>query len=37
MARRYTDAFRRDAVRTAIGGVLTRSQAPSDLGLGFLG
>jgi len=33
MAKRYTDEFRRDAVRIAINSGLTRPQAASDLGV----
>jgi DME family drug/metabolite transporter len=33
MATRYTDEFRRDAVRIAISSGLTRPQVSSDLGL----
>ena len=35
MAQRYTDAFRRDAVRIAISSSLTRPQLSSDLGVGL--
>ena len=35
MATRYTDEFRRDAVRIAPTGGLTRPQVSSDLGVGF--
>jgi hypothetical protein len=35
MATRYTDEFRRDAVRIATTSGLTRPQAASDLGVGF--
>ena len=35
MATRYTDEFRRDAVRIAITSGLTRPQAASDLGVGL--
>ena len=35
MATRYTDAFRRDAVRIAINRGLTRPQAALDLGVGL--
>ena len=35
MARKYTDEFRRDAVRIAISSGLTRPQASSDLGVGL--
>jgi transposase len=35
MATRYTDEFRRDAVRTAVTSGLTRPQVSSDLGVGF--
>ncbi|MCJ7874718.1 IS3 family transposase [Phaeobacter sp. J2-8] len=35
MARRYTDEFRRDAVRIATTSGLTRPQAASDLGVGL--
>ena len=35
MATRYTDAFRRDAVRIAICSGLTLPQASSDLGVGL--
>ncbi|MEJ6768232.1 MAG: transposase [Paracoccaceae bacterium] len=34
MAKRYTDAFRRDAVRITTTGGLTRPQLSSDLGGG---
>jgi len=33
MGKRYTDEFRRDAVRIAINSGLTRPQAASDLGV----
>ncbi len=36
MAKRYTDEFRRDAVRIAISSGLTRPQISSDLGVGLL-
>ena len=36
MATRYTDAFRRDAVRVATTSGLTRPQLSSDLGVGVL-
>ena len=36
MAKRYTDAFRRDAVRMATTRGLTRPQLLSDLGIGLL-
>ena len=35
MATRYTDEFRRDAVRIATTSGLTRTQAASDLGEGL--
>jgi transposase len=35
MATRYTDGFRRDAVRIATTSGLTRPQAASDLGVGL--
>ena len=35
MAKRYTDEFRRDAVRIATTSVLTRPQLSSDLGVGL--
>ena len=35
MAKRYTDEFRRDAVRIAISSGLTRPQFSSDLGVGL--
>ena len=35
MAKRFTDAFRRDAVRIAISSGLTRPQVSSDLGVGL--
>jgi transposase len=35
MATRYTDEFRRDAVRIAITSGLTRPQVSSDLGVGL--
>jgi transposase len=35
MAIRYTEEFRRDAVRMAISSGLTRSQVSSDLGVGL--
>ena len=35
MAKRYTDAFRRDAVCIAISSSLTRPQLSSDLGVGL--
>ena len=35
MATRYTDEFRRDAVRIATTSGLTRPQAASDLGVGL--
>ncbi len=35
MAERYTDEFRRDAVRIAISSGLTRPQFSSDLGVGL--
>ena len=35
MAKRYTDEFRRDAVRIATTSGLTRPQAASDLGVGL--
>ena len=35
MATKYTDEFRRDAVRTAISSGLTRLQVSSDLGVGL--
>ena len=35
MAPRYTDEFRRDAVRIAISSGLTRPQVSSDLGVGL--
>jgi len=35
MATRYTDEFRRDAVRIAISSGLTRPQVSSDLGVGL--
>ena len=35
MAKRYTDAFRRDAVRIATTSGLTRPQLSSDLGVGL--
>ena len=35
MAKRYTDGFRRDAVRIAISSGLTRPQISSDLGVGL--
>ena len=35
MATRYTDEFRRDAVRIAINSGLTRPQVSSDLGVGL--
>ena len=35
MAQRYTDAFRRDAVRIAISSSLTRPQVSSDLSVGL--
>ena len=35
MAKRYTDEFRRDAVRIAISSGLTRPQVSSDLGVGL--
>jgi len=34
MAKRYTDEFRRDAVRMATTSGLTRPQLSSDLGVG---
>jgi len=34
MATRYTDEFRRDAVRIAVTSGLTRPQVSSDLGVG---
>jgi hypothetical protein len=34
MAKRYTDAFRRDAVRTATTSGLTQPQLSSGLGVG---
>ena len=36
MAKRYTDAFRRDAVRITTTGGLTRPQLSSDLGGGAI-
>ena len=36
MAKRYTDEFRRDAVRIATTSGLTRPQLSSDLGVGLL-
>ena len=36
MAKRYTDAFRRDAVRMAATSGLTRPRLSSDLGVGEL-
>jgi len=35
MATRYTDEFRRDAVRIAVTSGLTRPQVSSDLGVGL--
>ena len=35
MAKRYTDGFRRDAVRIATTGGLTGPQLSSDLGVGL--
>ena len=35
MATRYTDEFRRDAVRIAVTSSLTRPQVSSDLGVGL--
>ena len=35
MAKRYTDEFRRDAVRMAMTSGLTRPQLSSDLGVGL--
>jgi transposase len=35
MAKRYTDGFRRDAVRNAITSGPTRPQISSDLGVGL--
>lgn len=35
MAKKYTDEFRRDAVRIAISSGLTRPQVSSDLGVGL--
>ena len=35
MAKRYTDEFRRDAVRIATTSGLTRPQLSSDLGVGL--
>ena len=35
MAKRYTDKFRRDAVRIATTSGLTRPQLSSDLGVGL--
>jgi transposase-like protein len=35
MATRYTDEFRRDAVRIAISSGLTRPQVSSDFGVGL--
>ena len=35
MATKYTEEFRRDAVRMAISSGLTRSQVSSDLGVGL--
>ena len=35
MATRYTDEFRRDAVRIAINSGLTRPKVTSDLGVGL--
>ena len=35
MAKRYTDEFRRDAVRMATTSGLTRPQLSSDLGVGL--
>ena len=35
MAKRYTDEFRRDAVRMATSSVLTRPQVSSDFGVGL--
>ena len=35
MATRYTDEFRRDAVRIATTSGLTRPQVSSDLGVGL--
>jgi transposase len=35
MAKRYTDEFRRDAVRIAISSGLMRPQVSSDLGVGL--
>jgi transposase len=35
MAKRYTDEFRRDAVRIAISSGLTRPRVSSDLGVGL--
>jgi transposase len=35
MATRYTDEFRRDAVRIAVTSGLTRPQLSSDLGVGL--
>jgi len=35
MAKRYTDEFRRDAVRMAATSGLTRPQLSSDLGVGL--
>ena len=35
MATRYTDKFRRDAVRIAVTSSLTRPQVSSDLGVGL--
>mgnify|MGYP003652586811 CR=1 FL=1 len=37
MAKRYTDEFRRDAVRMATTSGLTRPQLSSDLGVGPIG
>jgi transposase len=36
MATRYTDEFRRDAVRISVTSGLTRPQLSSDLGVGLL-
>ncbi|MGB7317102.1 MAG: transposase, partial [Planktotalea sp.] len=35
MAKRYTDEFRRDAIRIANSSGLTRPQVSSDLGVGL--
>ena len=35
MAKRYTDEFRRDAVRIALTSGLTRKQVADDLGVGM--